>query len=272
MIILRTLQGIYRLPQVISVTADLRTQASWILSFGGDYSFANTYKHHPQHCILFALAMSRLKLHSLRLDQDPLRYHNDLRAISGAGLLAITGSLKTLDIGSHVTHDEMPSYVDFFQGALQLRHLGFNTESDESPPSETICLMPLPSEVLLANRLSFLTSFIITRVIIDGRSLIEVFRRCQSTLTLLVLRHVAYTTDEDLMPVYRAMLAVPNLEFLEVQLIRAGVRPYEKFDTPHGGMCLESHKCDGIEPIKEWLRGLLERRLYLCQKEPNEEE
>lgn len=129
----------------------------------------------------------------------------------------------------------------------------------------------LPSELLLATNVSCLTSLKITRAILDGKSLIEVFRRCQNTLKHVVLHYVAYTTDDDLMPVYQAMLALPKLDFLELELFGAGVEPYWTIDTPHGGVCSESHRREGIGPIKDWLRGLLNRRLYLYQTESDSE-
>lgn len=132
-------------------------------------------------------------------------------------------------------------------------------------------MLPLAPELLLANPLSCLTSLAITRAVLHGDSLVEAFRRCQNTLTYLVLRYVALSTsDDDLMPVHRAMLAMPKLGFLELQLLSShGHWPYTWHDVPHEGVCPETHKYEGIEPIKEWLRELLNNHLYLYHKRPD---
>ena len=65
------------------------------------------------------------------------------------------------------------------------------------------------------------------------------------------------------------MLAMPKLALLEIELEGAGWEPYEIVDTPHGAVCPESHKYEGIEPIKEWLQELLDSRLYLYQQKPD---
>lgn len=249
--ILRTLQDIQRLPQDIFVTADLPTTRTWLLMSNGEFTDLHTYKFLPPHCTLFSLALSRLKTHSLRLDQFTFAASDDLWAFSKADLLAAMSALKTLDISGRVRDEDMPIYIDILQSASRLQYLGFNTGIYETDVGETIYFLPLASEFLLANRLSCLTSLKITRAIMDGNSLIEVFKRCQNTLTHMVLRYVALTTnDEDLMPVHQAMLAMPKLEFLELQWQCAGIEPYVITNTPHGGVCPESHKYEGIEAIK----------------------
>ena len=69
------------------------------------------------------------------------------------------------------------------------------------------------------------------------------------------------------MPIHRAMLAMPKLSFLELQLLSAeDHEPFVYFDIPYGGVCPESHKYEGIEPIKEWLRELFDNHLYLYHR------
>ena len=130
----------------------------------------------------------------------------------------------------------------------------------ERYPSNIFYLLPLPTELLLANQLSHLTCFHMTKATTDTGSLIEALRRCQTTLTRAELHYVALTSDGDLMPACRAMLAMPKLEFLELQLLGSDIRPGQNTDVPHGGVCPESHKREGIEPIKEWLQAILDRR------------
>jgi len=268
--IIRTLQDVQRLPQEILVTVDLPTTRTWLLTSNGEFTDYHSFEFLPAQCILFSLALSRLKIHSLRLDNYTFVASDDLWAISRADLMAAMSALTTLDIEGHVSDADMLNYIDILQGASGLQHLGFGTGRCPEDIGETIYLLPLAPELLLANRLSCLTSLEITRAILDGASLVELFRRCQNTLTHIILRYVCLTTnDEDLIPVHRAMLAMPKLDFLELQLEGAGREPYEIINTPHGGVCPESHKYEGIEPIKEWLRELLDNHLYLYYKKPD---
>jgi hypothetical protein len=120
----------------------------------------------------------------------------------------------------------------------------------------------------MANSLSCLMSLTITRAILDGRNLTEAFRRCQNTLTHMVLRYVALSTNnDDLMPVHRAMLAMPRLEHLELQWRSADIEPYEFYAIPYGGVSPEDHMYEGVERIKEWLQETLDNYLWLhCTK------
>jgi hypothetical protein len=88
-----------------------------------------------------------------------------------------------------------------------------------------------------------------------------------------MLRYVACTADEDIMLVCRAMLAVSKLDVLEMEFIDVGrTMQYWSIDTPHGGLYPETHRCEGIEPVKEWLRGLLDGRVHLCHAESDPEQ
>lgn len=171
-------------------------------------------------------------------------------------------ALTTLGVDGHVSNADVPNYVDILKSASRLQQLGFDTGRCEEDIGEKIYLLPLAPKLLLANRLSCLINLEITRAILDGGSLTELFKRCQNILTHKILRYVCLTTNnEDLIPVHRAMLAIPKLALLELQFERAGLEPYGIIDTPYGGMCPESHKYEEIEPIKRWLRELLDNNL-----------
>lgn len=82
--IIRTLQDVQRLPQDIFVTVDLPTARTWLLTSNAEFTGFESYKFLPPQCMLFSLALSRLRIHSLRLDQVTFVASDDLRAFSRA--------------------------------------------------------------------------------------------------------------------------------------------------------------------------------------------
>ncbi|GAB7327508.1 hypothetical protein MBLNU13_g11377t1 [Cladosporium sp. NU13] len=274
--ILRTLQDFKRLPQSVSVTIHLPASSASAMRFDGEHSSHHyTDEYLPQQCILFSLVMSRFKVDSLTVDRFTFEKPEDLWTFSGTDLLATMSTLTSLHMDSDLARprQDMPMYIDLLRSASGLRHLDFNTGRFADKPGKRIVYLPLPPELLLANDSSYLTSLKITRAVLDGKSLIEMFRRGQNTLTHMILRYVCLTTNnEDLMPVHRAMLDMARPAFLELHWQVAGIRPYNTVDTPHGGVCPESHKYEGIEPIKRWLQELLDNYLYLYYKKADPEQ
>jgi hypothetical protein len=110
--IIRTLQDVQRLPQEILVTFDLPTTRTWLLTSNGEFTDYHSFEFLPAQCILFSLALSRLKIHSLRLDNYTFVASDDLWAISRADLMAAMSALTTLDIEGHVSDADMLNYID----------------------------------------------------------------------------------------------------------------------------------------------------------------
>jgi hypothetical protein len=259
---LRTLQDIHCLSQDIFVTADLADQRFW--------SLGSTHWYHPQQATLFSVAMSRLKIHSLSIDRYTFDSSDDLLAHGRADLMASMSDLTTLHLVGKVS---IPMSVAILENASQLRSLALDLGRHQMYPEEEHSHDPLPPELLLAGTLSNLTSLRITSAILDGALFIQMLKRCQATLTHLVVRWVCLSTnDDDLMPVHAMMLAMPELVFLELQWIKVfNVWPYRMVPVPHGGVCPDSHKYEGKEEIKAWLRELLDNHLYLYHKKPDPE-
>ena len=267
--VLHTLKAMQRLTQDIFIAVDLYAVQAWLLRSGNDYSPLHTYKYLPQQMILFSLAISRLQIHSLRVDQDTFSRCGVLQAVTGADLLAPMSTLTTLDIG-RVYRENLAIHVDLLRGTLRLQNLGFNADPDDQViPSMRIYLVRLEPELLLANHLSCLVSLTSTRVVLDARSLVMARTRCRNTLTYMVLRHVSLSTnDNDLESVYQATLAMTILAFLELQWQKTGIQPYEIYDLPHDEVRPESHMCEGIKPVKQWLQELLHNHLSLHHEKP----
>lgn len=122
--IIRTLQDVQRLPQDILVTVNLPTVRTRFLTSNGELTDYRSLKFLPAQCILFSLALSRLKTHSLRLNHYTFVAYEDLRTISNADLMTAMSALTTLDIDAQVSDADMPDYIDITQGASQLQHLG----------------------------------------------------------------------------------------------------------------------------------------------------
>lgn len=270
--LLRMLQDLQHLNQDILITADLPTMApSRQFAFLGFPPGCHLRYRQPQS-ILLALSLTRSRVHSLKVDRHTFHDSDDLQAFSRADLLASLTTLTTLEMSGEVNHGDQAMYVDILQGASRLQNLAFDTGELRAYPTVMISKKPLGPDLLLANPLSCLTSLRITRAVLDWKILIEVFARCQDTLTHMVLRHVTLSTNnDDLMPVHQAMLAMPRLAFLELQWQKVGPWAGYLFDVPHGGVCPESHMYKGVEPIKAWLRELLDNHLYLYHKKPDPE-
>lgn len=259
--ILRILQEISRLPQDVSIAVDLLARPVW------RNATVDTFL--PPQDVLCSLAMSRMEIHSLKLDQFTFRGSDGLHSFSRAELLAPMSALTTVDfryIGMLSTTC-MLIYCDLLQGALRLQSLVLEVGGFRGGQERTISLIHLPPEVLLANRLSYLTGLKIARAVIDGESLIEALRRCHMTLTHLVLRYVALSTDdEDMMPVCRELLGMPELVFLELHMLKTRVfGPNHFFKIPDHGVYPEDrlYVHGGKERIKEGLQELLDNHLYL---------
>jgi hypothetical protein len=163
--------------------------------------------------------------------------------------------------------------IAILEGASQLRNLTLDVGKHKLYPEEKHSFDPIAPELLLSNPLSNLTSLRIKGAILDGALFIQVLERCQNTLTHLVIRWVCLTTnDDDLMPIHAMMLTMPVLAFLELQWHRVeNIRPYGMHSVPYGGVCPDGHVYEGIEPIKAWLRELLDNRMYLYHKKPDVE-
>lgn len=267
--VLRILQDVVRLPQEIWVTVDFPTLRDplYVRRSGFRYSVAH------QQTIMLSLSILRLKVQSLKIDEYTFRHSDDLLAYNRADLLASMSTLRTLHFEGEVPHADMPIYDEILRGASDLRSLTFDSGGQRLFNGKQISMMPLAPELLLTNELSSLTSLKITKTVLDGASFIQALRRCQGTLTHLVLRYVALSTnDEDLIPVHQAMLEMPEPVFLELQLLQA--RNFERhvfFAIPNDGVRPEGQLYEGKESIKEWLQDLLDNHLYLHHK-PEEPE
>lgn len=208
--LLRMLQDLQHLNQDILITADLPTMApSRQFAFLGFPPGCHLRYRQPQS-ILLALSLTRSRVHSLKVDRHTFHDSDDLKAFSRADLLASLTTLTTLEMSGEENHGDQAMYVDILQGASRLQNLAFDTGELRAYPTVMISKKPLGPDLLLANPLSCLTSLRITRAVLDWKILIEVFARCQDTLTHMVLRHVTLSTNnDDLMPAHQAMLAMP---------------------------------------------------------------
>jgi hypothetical protein len=209
--VLRTLRDISSLPQHISLAADLAIHA---------YSqIWEDYCCPPQQVVLLSLAMSGLEVHSLKVDSGALKNSGDLLAHERASIVNAMSTLTTFEFIGYLLDDQIPVYEEILRGAPQLRNVAFDTSINVQ---DSISIFPLNSQLALVNSISALTSLRITRAIFIGGSLVGALRHCQSTLNSLVLRHVGLSTsDEGWVPILQALLAAPNMIFVELQLIQA---------------------------------------------------
>jgi hypothetical protein len=210
--VLRTLQDTRRLPQHVSVVADLaffmRTQIVTI-------SYCS-----PVHVMLLSLMMSRLKVQSLKIDRQAFDDPDGLLVHNREDIINAMSTLTTFEFVGKLPHEQMPIYEDIVRSAPQLRNLAFDTTIKDR---NQIAIHPLTSQLMLVHNTSSLTSLRITRAVINGEDLIRAFYQCQTTLSHLVLRVVTLSTiDKDWVSILATMLTMPKLDFLELQLIQAG--------------------------------------------------
>ena len=229
-----------------------------------------THNCHSQQATLFSLTSSYLNAHSLTIDECTFDSSDDLLAFGRDDVLNSMSDLDTLVIKGGAY---MSMSVAILEGASQLRDLAFDVGKHKLYPEEEHSFDPIAPELLLANSFSNLTSLRIQSAILDGTHFIEVLKRCQQTLTHLVIRWVCLSTvDDDLMPIHAMMLTMPKLASLELQWMRVGnIRPFQLVRVPDGGVCPEDKCFEGVERIKEWLQEILDNYCWLHHKKPDAE-
>ena len=149
--------------------------------------------------MLFALATSRLKVHTFQVDNRAFCICNDLLTYDRPNLMASMSAIERFEFSGGMPNTpgwlrytaRMPIYTDILAGASQLRSLAFDVGTYTR---KEWSLLPLAPEMLLVNDLANLTSLRITAAIVDASSLVEALRRCKTSLTHLTLDHVALST------------------------------------------------------------------------------
>jgi hypothetical protein len=244
--VLRTLQDIQRLPQDVLVVADL---AFFMQTRIGTISCCS-----PVHVMLLSLVMSRLKVQSLKIDGKAFEDPDGLQVHNRADIVNAISSLTTFEFAGELPHQQMPIYEDIVRGAPQLRNLAFDTTLHHV---DQFVLHPVTPQLMLVNNTSSLTNPRISRAVINAGDLLQALHHCQTTLTVLVLRMVALSTnDEDWIPVLATMLTIPKLEFLELQLTQAAeILTYNSY-APYEYGCRESHIFEGRGHVTEGIRSL----------------
>lgn len=170
---------------------------------------------------LFSLTSSYLNAHSLLIGKCTFDSSDDLLAFGRDDVLQSMSDLDTLVIkgGAYIS-----TSVAILESASQLRDLAFDVGKHVLYPEEEHSFDPIAAELLLANSFSNLTSLRIQSAILDAALFIEVLKRCQQTLTHLVIRWVCLSTvDDDLMPIHAMMLTMPKLASLEDPLFRVSI-------------------------------------------------
>jgi hypothetical protein len=252
--VLRTLQDTRRLPQHVSVVADLaffmRTQIVTI-------SYCS-----PVHVMLLSLMMSRLKVQSLKIDRQAFDDPDGLLVHNREDIINAMSTLTTFEFVGKLPHEQMPIYEDIVRSAPQLRNLAFDTTIKDR---NQIATHPLTSQLMLVQNTSSLTSLRITRAVINGEDLIRALYQCQTTLSHPVLRVVTLSTiDEDWVSILATMLTMPELDFLELQLIQAGQAQIgTNFEVPYRYRCQESHIFEGRGHVTGGIRSLSGHHLCL---------
>jgi hypothetical protein len=272
---LRTLQNLHEAAFMNNPTHSIRINVDLISRhLQSTLGLSVAHSFHSQQATLFSLAFSFLNVHSLTIDKCTFDSSDDLLAFGRDGVLESMSDLDTLVIkgGAYTAMS-----IAILEGASQLRSLALDVGSHKLYPEEEHSFDPIAPEFLLANPLSNLTSLRISSAILDGALFIQMLKRCQATLTHLMVRWVCLTTnDDDLMPVHAMMLEMPELVFFELQWIQAAnIIPYAMSGVPDGcdsGVCPDTHKYEGKEEIKAWLRDLLDNYLYLYHKKPDPEQ
>jgi hypothetical protein len=255
--VLRSLRDTSSLPQHISLAVDLAI-----------YAYSQTWEDYccpPQQVVLLSLVMSGLKVHSLRVDSGALQNSGDLLAHERAGIVNAMSILTTFEFIGYLLDDQIPMYEEILRGAPQLRNVAFDTSITVQ---DSISIFPLSSQLALVNSISALASLRITRAIFIGGSLVQALRHCQSTLNSLVLRHVGLSiSDEGWVTILQALLAAPNLIFVELQLIQAASADTlwrdGQFKVPCKHGCQEPHIFEGRGQVMDGLRSLLEHHSCL---------
>jgi hypothetical protein len=118
----------------------------------------------------------------------------------------------------------------------------------------------LDADLALIDNIPALSTLKVTGAVVHDEVLIQALRHCQTTLTSLIMRHVAlWLDDEGWFAILHTILAMPKLVFVHLQLIQSdAAKLSEEFEIPHEKGCQEAHIFEGRDNIEKGLQSLLE--------------
>lgn len=215
----RALRDLKDLPQGVSVDVDLMRNG-W---------FREQHEHGFQSTII-ALAISQTTVSSLAFDYRSLEHIDDVLVHGRADLLASMSTITSLTyIGDFWLYPRRPNLavcIEILRSMTRLRHLTFATY----PPSDDgdyvgryLYILRVPQEIWAAIDFSHLASLDLSHTVLNitEQDFSRLMAQCRSTLTHVKLRRVAlWTSDEAWKLVGEALLTMPELVFVELQMIR----------------------------------------------------
>jgi hypothetical protein len=256
------LQSVRRLPQEVFI--DVVLAGSRVSEWREEHCCI------PHHGILLALTLLRTKVDALTVATDTLYRAHWLLDCVTAEITASMSTLKEFNFSGYILEPEMPLYEQIIGNAPQLHDLTLGTTAHAYSLTR-LQLQPLDEMLSLIDLIPILSNLKITGGIVRDEVLITALRRCQMTLTKLVMRQVAlWLNDEGWLSVLHTILEMPKLVSAELSMIRSDeAKVLVDFEMPHEKGCQETHIFEGQDSIRKGLLSLLEH--HACLEESLEE-